>query len=271
MDENRDNEFGYFGDTQESQNGSDGSQNGEQNPMTEPAVEAKPEKKKSEKVAAVLGIILLVAMFVGAVAYGSMLLIKKQSAKKIDASMGFDVNKDTDWVEFTAYYATPMSLTVSHNINGIIPTGKEYYYFLFSTDLTECISVRADKKWFEENFDEDSWMAKSEDGIKICGYVRSFESKSKSEQDKMISDLRKNSWASTIKYTGDIYIDLISTRLAVYLLILGFAPVIIGVVYFLLKRLATNGVVSEKLVAVIPLILFLVMAGFAIHVTAIVL
>lgn len=268
MDENRDNEFGYFGDTQETQNGFDGAQNGEQDQETQPVIEEKP-KKKSEKVAAVLGIILLVAMFVGAVAYGATLLIKKNSAKQIDASMGFDVNKDTDWVEFTAYYATPMSLTVTHNINGIIPTGKEYYYFLFSADLTECISVRADKDWFEENFDEETWATKSEDGIKISGYIRTFEIKAKAEQDKMIKELRQNNWATTIKYNGEIYIDLLATRLAVYLLIVGFSPVVIGLVYFVLKRMAANGVVSEKLVAVVPLILFLLMAGFAIHVMAI--
>lgn len=47
------------------------------------------------------------------------------------------------------------SLTVEHSINGLIPTGNEYYYLGVNSEAGRVYIIRGTKKWLDENFDAD--------------------------------------------------------------------------------------------------------------------
>lgn len=46
-------------------------------------------------------------------------------------------------------------LTVEKSINGIIPTGKEYFYLGLNEDSGKLYAIHADKKWLKNNFDSN--------------------------------------------------------------------------------------------------------------------
>ena len=46
-------------------------------------------------------------------------------------------------------------LVVENSINGIIPTGKDYYYVGLNDETGEIYTIHAGKKWLEKNFDPE--------------------------------------------------------------------------------------------------------------------
>lgn len=46
-------------------------------------------------------------------------------------------------------------LVVENSINGIIPTGKDYYYVGLNDETGEIYTIHAGKKWLEKNFDQE--------------------------------------------------------------------------------------------------------------------
>lgn len=53
-------------------------------------------------------------------------------------------------------------LTLEHSINGLIPTGTEYYYIGIDTESAKVYLLRAGKHWFDDNFDAETKMSNAE-------------------------------------------------------------------------------------------------------------
>ena len=140
------------------------------------AQEKPKEEKKSSKAGAVFGCILLIGLlaFCGVIGIRTLLLRKDMKAQS--EARAITLEKGT-WTKFQARYATPECVEYKHTVN-FIPTAKEHYFFVFSADLSEMALVRADKKWFDENFTEN-WVSKDADGVTVEGYVRKTEYKVK--------------------------------------------------------------------------------------------
>lgn len=71
--------------------------------------------------------------------------------------------KDLHNVSITKAYEL---LVVENSINGLIPTGKDYYYLGICEDNQMLYIIHGRKNWLEDNF-ETSGNAKNENGISI--------------------------------------------------------------------------------------------------------
>ena len=65
-----------------------------------------------------------------------------------------DLTSKSDYVEEKIDMAGG-GLTIEHSINGLIPTGNEYYYIGVDSEEGNIYIVRATKKWLDQNFDAD--------------------------------------------------------------------------------------------------------------------
>jgi hypothetical protein len=71
--------------------------------------------------------------------------------------------KDVNNVSITEAYEL---LVVENSINGLIPTGKDYYYLGYCEDNQKQYVIHGGKNWLETNF-ETTGIAKNENGISI--------------------------------------------------------------------------------------------------------
>lgn len=62
-------------------------------------------------------------------------------------------------------------LVVENSINGLIPTGKDYYYLGFSTEDYKMYMIHAGKNWLKDNFDEKGFSLSSE-GVTVKGLAK---------------------------------------------------------------------------------------------------
>ncbi|MBP3204240.1 MAG: hypothetical protein J6M66_02310 [Lachnospiraceae bacterium] len=58
-------------------------------------------------------------------------------------------------------------LQVEHSINGLIPVGKDHYYFAMNETTNEACVVKASPKWYKKNFDETTGYALNTGGVVI--------------------------------------------------------------------------------------------------------
>ncbi len=69
--------------------------------------------------------------------------------------------------------AAGSAITVEHSINGIIPTGKEYYYYGFDLENENVYVIRAGKNWLEDNFDAEGYA--KNDGFTVDTYTKKLD------------------------------------------------------------------------------------------------
>jgi len=122
-------------------------------------------------------------------------------------------------------------LVVENSINGIIPTGKDYYYIGMNEDSGEIYTIHAGKNWLEKNFDSEG-MAKG-NGVSVKGLAKSAgDYEVRDEIASRINELSKEGDLSfalmagdvlEINYVRDSIIRLIAGTLLIALIILGFA------------------------------------------------
>lgn len=68
-------------------------------------------------------------------------------------------------------YAATSILEIEHSINGLIPTGKDYYYIGVADDGKTGYIISGAKNWLEKNFDSNG-IANSDDGVEITGHAK---------------------------------------------------------------------------------------------------
>lgn len=139
-----------------------------------------------------------------------------------------------EWVTFRALYATPEQIAYEHSMSGLIPIGTEHFYFVFSADGSTVATVRATKKWYDDNF--ENLRAIDPEGVVVTGYVRATETKVQRELLNTRDTLQKELDGVTIAFQSGLYIDTIATRMASFETILAFAPLLLLGVCLLGKR-----------------------------------
>lgn len=78
-------------------------------------------------------------------------------------------NKDD--VHETKIDAAGQLLVVENSINGIIPTGKDYYYIGMNEDSGEIYTIHAGKNWLKKNFDSEGFAKGN--GVSVKGLSKS--------------------------------------------------------------------------------------------------
>ena len=231
------------------------------------AQEAPKEEKKSSKVGSIIGVVIIIAGLIAIGVMGIRTLMLRGSAKTQSAEREITLEKGT-WTKFQAYYGSPECVEYKHTVN-FIPTAKEHYFFVFSADLSEMALVRADKKWFDENFTEN-WTSKDADGVTIEGYVRKTEYKVKDEADSSVKTL-VSELGKSFRIDTSLYIDLIAVKFSIYEILIMLIPIVVAGIVFALSRVGLDGSMDStpgKIVIVVAIIGFFVYGGFVLHVLA---
>ena len=65
-------------------------------------------------------------------------------------------------------------MVLEHSINGLIPTGMEYYYIGLNSEDGRVYLIRAGKHWFDDNFEEATYTAKA-GHLKVSGRLKNVD------------------------------------------------------------------------------------------------
>lgn len=135
-------------------------------------------------------------------------------------------NKDD--VHETKIDAAGQLLVVENSINGIIPTGKDYYYIGINEDSGEVYTIHAGKNWLKKNFDSEGFAKGN--GVSVKGLAKSAEDyEVRHELVNHTNELEGLSFALQagdvleINYVQDSIVRLIAGTLLIALIILCFA------------------------------------------------
>ncbi|MDD6825920.1 MAG: hypothetical protein PUE12_07400 [Oscillospiraceae bacterium] len=99
--------------------------------------------RKDSKLASVLGILFAVGVFIYFIIGGFSKLFGKSDYMEISIDM--------------AGYG----IVVEHSINGLIPTGKDYYYIGLDSESGNIYTIQAGKSWLEDNFNTEDNTSKN--------------------------------------------------------------------------------------------------------------
>ncbi len=193
------------------------------------AEKAAKQKKKDERKSTW-------ALIFAAVLFGGMgIWMLFSGARDLLCAESFSIDEAADPIvenavyEGDVHYTTSCYCEMSHSINGLIPTGKEYYYLVFLEGGRTAISVRGDKHWADELLTQEHFPIK---GIaKDMGY------KVRNNLQEVVNANRDNLlWTSVVTTS---YIDLIYVRIAIYKLIVGVVfvgSILLALFLFFSKR-----------------------------------
>lgn len=126
--------------------------------------------------------------------------------------------------------ASPVFLKINHNINYLIPTGKEYYYLIFSDDYSTAISIRADKN-FGESFDS-TW--KSTEKVIIQGRIKELPDMAKTRLTELKDTLLKN--GMEVRIIDQYYIDTIGSNLYKMRIIVGICILLEVLLFYMIGK-----------------------------------
>lgn len=218
---------------------------------------------KGGTVAAVLGVLVIIACIVAGFYFGGKTVFTKKKAveamnvKKLEWVKGKWVTGDIEACSNEFY-------TVDHKMNGLIPTGKEHYYIVFMT-TGECFVIRANNRWYEKNFDIDTFLPKNGDSVKLEGYVRRIDSKFTREIQDVVSQV-------SYGYKPTYYVDTIAMRYGIFLMILAGFPILLVIVIFLVNKTELLQVSLDstpgKVFMIVGIVLFFAYAGLMMHTLA---
>ena len=95
--------------------------------------------KRKGTVWTILGFLMLIGIFVLYLFTAVRDLVSLGNAVQIKDDLT-DIREDGVSVEGDFYYLTDGPVfSMKHSINGLIPIGTEYYFLLYSNDLSRCI------------------------------------------------------------------------------------------------------------------------------------
>lgn len=142
-------------------------------------------------------------------------------------------------------YSSQIFYKVNHHLNGMIKTGTDYYYLIYSEDMQHCISIRADKKW-GERFNDLTWQAITES--KILGKIE----KTDEEMKKYLEEELKTTGGE--KIIVDYYIDGMASERALHYIVCGVDMILllitlVGFIY--IQKSKYNKVLETILIIVL--------------------
>ena len=198
--------------------------------------------------------------------FGVRTLVRKQNPEELSVSKATTLEKGK-WVTFRAYYALESAHTIKHTINGVIPTGTEYYYMIFTEDFGRIMIIRADEKWYDRNFDSEG-VAKDENGCLVTGYVRG----TPGEIDRSIALYRsklQESYKITIALQSSLYVDTIAVKVSILQILVGVIPFLLGIIFIVgIKSGILNTSLDSragKIIVTLLIIFIFAYGGLTIH------
>lgn len=214
---------------------------------------AKKEKKETSKTAFILGMCVLAIVGIIILILGAKDLfgadyrdIEEMFEKRIESGYFYEGNVE---------YGSQKAYSVEHTYNGI-PTGKDYYFYIFSEDATKGIIVKADED-FETLFDRKTFEAK--EVVTVKGKIRTSDSDLKTNVRQDSSSFKLNG----ISIETDYYLDLTNGKVSVKRIIAAFI-VFASMALFIVARVKKENEVVEKVCHIIAYIGLVVVVFFMI-------
>lgn len=165
--------------------------------------------KKKETWRSVLGGVVLVGIVLFIIVRSALILVKTTKPVKFTSESDFKFEYVSEpYVDGYVFYGSKEYCELTHSMY-LIPTGVEHYFLVFNDDFSNCISIRAGKKWVKQ-FEEG--IAVSQDGVKISGVVKRMNYKVSSEADKTRNALISNEVVDAME--TNYFIDLLAVRYA---------------------------------------------------------
>lgn len=184
------------------------------------------EGKKSSKLAAVFLILLFGSLIVFWIVSGLQGLFFAEKHPMDDVFNGAVLK---DRYEGQIKLASARICSLTHKINGLIPTGTEHFFLIYAEDMSSAVFVRADKSW-DDAFTSDLLNSVSIDGK---GIVRKMDYKVKNEMSEFVAAASQQG----MQIQQEVYIDLISDRMCwLQLVDAVLLPLCILYYYFYLKH-----------------------------------
>lgn len=177
-------------------------------------------KEKKDK-SMIVGSIILILIPVAEIVMG---ILSFSHSKTVLLSEIFDGDPKGKYVRDKVEYATQNYYTLSHSVN-FIPTGKEYYYVIFSEDQSDAIFVRAGKKW--GRFFNSRTLEAYSGPVAISGKVKSLDYEARKGADKLQESFQSEGMPISVSY---YYIDLLAKQY-------GILSILSGVLWFVIAAM----------------------------------
>lgn len=204
---------------------------------------------KNKKSLAVVGVI-----FAGVFLYFTIISgILDLNAKP--ASSNF--KKEGQVIEYSVVYAKEV-YELKHVLFGFIPTYSEHYYLTLNSDGINSLLVRADEKWFSENFDADG-LARNP--VKVNGLIKSAENKKGLNLNRVNTELGGTEHISSALFADANYVFEAFKKIVSGVLVLTAVTTIILAVVFVVKGKLKKGGLGVSLMIIAAI---LQIAGFVV-------
>lgn len=186
-------------------------------------------------IGAILGCLVIVGLLGCAIFFGGRMMgIGMEPHELGKAQTPADCK--TEWITVNIVSASKPVCEIKHSMSYVIPTGKEYYFFAITDDY-KLLTIRAEKDWFEKNFNEEDYSSKNPDGLKVKAYVRELNG------DAEII-CKKEAKSVSTAFNPTVYLDIHADRYGLYLLLIGVIPIILCIVGVILHK---AGVLNTQL------------------------
>ncbi|MCH5204045.1 MAG: hypothetical protein J1F03_04805 [Oscillospiraceae bacterium] len=167
-----------------------------------------------------------------------------------------------DVIEYRVLFAKEV-LEIRHMLFGIIPTYSERFYITTNEDGLNSLLVRADEKWFEENFTSDG-LAKSP--VKISALIKSASSKNGFSVTSINAQLGSLGRVDAGQYADAEYVSEATLKIISGILLITSIITCVLMLLLVLKGVLKKGGAGVSAMAIAAIIQ---MAGFIIIMFAI--
>jgi hypothetical protein len=189
--------------------------------------------KSKSRIGAFIGIGILIGFVIYYIVMTVIDLASLGSAEKADPKTLNIVNGQSVTGYFKNFEGAKDDgpiFTMEHSINGLIPTGKEYFFILYDESYTKALYVRADKDFIKNS--KEKLAENNGAGVELTGRIRELRSKIKFE----LNDINYQLSQYNIDVISDgneiLYLDLTTKTQCVLriitIVLLAGAAVIIG-------------------------------------------
>lgn len=205
--------------------------------------------RKRISFGAVVGVIFVGVFFYFTVISGIMDLNAKP------ASSG--VEKQGQVVEYSVVYAKEV-YELKHMLFGFIPTYSEHYYLTLSGDGLNSLLVRADEKWYSENFGSDGL---AQTPVKVDGLVKSANNKKGLNLNSVNTQLGSAGHINSALFADANYVSEAVKKIFSGVLLFTAVVTIVLAVVFVVKGVLQKGGLGVNIMVVAA---FLQIIGFII-------
>lgn len=204
------------------------------------------------------GIVVVLLVLVGV----ALLVGKGIAEMSAKTAQNPDNPRKGELVTYNITYAKEVQ-SIDNRLWYIIPTGTEHYYItLTDNDELNHMLVRADKKWFSDNFNSEGRAVRT---VTVSGLSRECPSTIRNRVRELNSGLSEYS----ASINDSKYIDALYKNLAVVRIIVGALIAAITLIMFITFKLVINGVIVKGGTAVHAFVAVALILGAALIVISV--